>query len=88
MNITKKYDDHKDLRKHLAHWIAAWGVEPQPEWMHMFFHSLEMIPQQWYLKTELRHRTTNWDEMIEGFLLTYNYANGWECIVELFKKSL
>lgn len=44
INIAKKYDDQKDPRKYLSLWTVAWGVEPQPKLVHMFLHSLDMIP--------------------------------------------
>ena len=36
----------------------------------------------WYLETELRHDTTEWDVLKEGFLLTFNFEDGFECIDE------
>lgn len=52
----------------------------------MFFHSLDMIPQQWYLEIELCLGTTDWDEMMEGLLLTYRFAYGGECINEALQE--
>lgn len=39
-----------------------------------------MIPQNWYLETELRHGTLDWDELNEGLLLTFSFKDGWDCI--------
>ena len=76
MKITEKYDGQKYPHENLSRWTTTWGTKPQLEWVHMFFHSLDMIPQQWYLEIELCHGTTDWDEMIEALLLTYSFPNG------------
>ena len=78
--IIEKYNGKDDPHEHLSHWILAWGEEPQPECVHILFHTLDVIPQQWYLETKLRHGTKCWYEMEKGFLLTYNFTDGWDCI--------
>ncbi len=32
-------------------------------------------PHEWYLETELRYRTTKWDILREGFLLTFSFED-------------
>ena len=52
----------------------------------MFFHSLDTIPQQWYIETKLQHGTMDWHEMMEGLLLSYSLANRYECIKEALQE--
>lgn len=36
----------------------------------------------WYMEIELRHGTVEWDVMKEGFMLTFSFEDGFECIDE------
>ena len=58
----------------------AWGEEPQPKWVHIFFHTLDVVPHNWYLETELHRRNVDWAGLIEGFLLTFSFEYVWDCI--------
>jgi len=69
--ITEKYDRRDDPCMHLTRWIKDYGEEPQPEWVHLFYHTLDVIPRNWYTKVELLHDTCEWDILREGFLLTF-----------------
>ena len=31
----------------------------------------------WYIETELRHGTSEWDNLHEGFLLTFTFEDHW-----------
>jgi len=62
--------------------MKSWGEEPQPEWVHIFCHTLDMILMNWYLETELQHGTTEWDVLKEIFMLTFSFEDGFECIDE------
>lgn len=85
-HMTKKYNGKDDLREHLARWTKAWDEEPQPEWVHAFYHTLVIIPMNWYLETELHHKTTEWDVLRESFLLTFIFEDGFECIDEALQE--
>ena len=39
--------------------------------------TLDVIPMNWYTKTELRHGTIKWDILHEGFLLTFTFEDRW-----------
>lgn len=51
--ITKKYNGKDDPHYHLEKWTKAWGTETWLEWVHIFFHTLDMIPMNWYMEMEL-----------------------------------
>jgi len=57
VRVMDNCDGKDDLCKHLAKWAKAYGAEPQSEWVHLFCHTLDVIPMNWYLETELRHGT-------------------------------
>jgi len=80
--LTKKYSGKDDLREHLVRWTKAWGEEPQLEWVNIFCQTLDTIPMNWYLKTELCHRIAEWDILREFFLLTFRFEDGFVCIDE------
>ena len=56
--LTEKYSGKDDPRDHLEKCTKVWGTEPQLKWVHKFFHTLDTIPMNWYLETELHHGTT------------------------------
>src|SRR5271168_607599 len=70
--IADKYDGRNDLHTHLVKWTKAYGEETQLEWVHLFYHTLDVIPMNWYTETELHHGTSEWDILREGFLLTFS----------------
>jgi len=40
--MTDKYDRKDDPLVHLAKWAKAYGAKPQPEWVHLFWHTLDV----------------------------------------------
>jgi len=36
-------------------------IKSQPEWVHMFYHTIDVIPMNWYIEIELLHGTGEWD---------------------------
>ncbi|MDW3502992.1 hypothetical protein NQ272_27955, partial [Escherichia coli] len=36
--------------------------------VHLFYHTLDVIPRNWYIETQLQHGTGEWDILREGFL--------------------
>jgi len=81
-----KYDGRSDPHDHLAKWINGYGAEPQPEWVHLFCHTLDVIPMNWYLETELRHGMDERDILRHGFLMTFSFKDGFECIDEVLQE--
>lgn len=79
-SIAKKYTRKDDLREYLARCRKAQGEEPQPKWVHIFYHTLDMILMKWYLETELRHGTQSGMFQKESFLLTFNFEDEFEYI--------
>ena len=80
--VTEKYDGRNDLRDHLAKRTMIYGTKPQLEWVHLFCHTLDVIPMNLYLKTELCHGTTEWDVLRERFVRTFIFEDGFERIDE------
>lgn len=54
--------------------------------MHIFCHTLDIIPMNRYLEMELYHGTTEWDILRESFLLTFNFEDRFECIDEAIQE--
>jgi len=82
----EKYDGRSDLHDHLAKWTDAYGAETQLEWVHLFCHTLDVIPMNWYWETELHHGTDEWDILRQGFLMTFIFEDGFECIDEALQE--
>lgn len=48
--MTDKYDGQDDPCMHLAKWAQAYGEKPQPKWVHLSCHTLDVIPMNWYVE--------------------------------------
>jgi len=77
MQLTNKYDGRDDPRAHLAKWTKVYGEEPQPKWVHLFCHTLDIIPINWYIEMELRHGMSEWDILCKGSMLTFTFEDRW-----------
>ena len=86
MRLTEKYDGRNDPHDHLAKWTKVYITEPQTEWVHLFCHTLDIIPMNWYLETNLCHGTDEWDILREGFLMTFSFEDGFESIDEALQE--
>jgi len=84
--LTEKYDGRSDPCDHLEKWIDAYGIELQPEWVHLFCHTLDVIPMNWYLEIELYHGMEKLDILRQGFLMTFNFEDGFECVDEALQE--
>lgn len=82
IQLVDKYDGHNDPRAHLTKWTKVYGEEPQPGWVHLLCHTLDVIPINWYTKTDLCHGTSEWDILREGLLLTFMFEDHWLDIVD------
>lgn len=77
MRLAEKYDGHDDPHTHLAKWTKVYGGEPKPKWVHLFYHTLDVILMIWYTETELHHGMSEWDILRDGFLLTFTFEDCW-----------
>lgn len=80
--MSEKYDERDDQCDNLAKWTKSYGTKPQLEWVHLFFYTLDVIPMNWYLEIELYHGSREWDILMEGFLLTFSFEDGFTRIDE------
>jgi len=62
--------------------MKVYGEEPQPKWVHLFYHTLDVIPMNWYIEMELCHGTNEWDVLCDGFLLTFTFEDHWSDVVD------
>ena len=76
------YSGIEHLRIHLANRIAVWGEESQPKWVNIFIHTLENVPINWYLETELRHGTLEWATLKESVVLDFIFESGFHSVDE------
>ena len=64
--IQQKYSGESDPRSHIKNCEQNWLDIPEDEWVHLFIHTLDTIPRNWYTKTELRRVTITWPVMIDS----------------------
>lgn len=84
--LTKKYAGRNDACNHLARCSKVYGIGSQPNWVHIFCHTLHIIPTNWYLEMDLHHGTTKRDVLREWFLMTFNFGYGFESINEALQE--
>lgn len=80
VQVIYKYENKDDPCKHLAKWAKAFGAKPQLESVHLFCHTLDVISMNWYSETELRHGTGESDILCKGFIMKFNFKDGFEYI--------
>jgi len=67
---------------YLAKWMQAYGEKLQPKWVHLFCHTLDVIPVNWYIEIELHHGTSEWDILREIFMMTFIFEDKFDGIGE------
>ena len=73
--MNYRYDGQTDPRIHVEAFVKEWKHKDVDEWVHLFVHTLDTIPKNWYTKTELRRGTETWSQMIDGFHLTFGFES-------------
>ena len=71
--FQQKYTGESDPRSHIKICEQNWLDIPEDEWVHLFIHTLDAVPRNWYTETELHRGTITWPVMIDSFVLTYNF---------------
>jgi len=77
VRLINKCNGQDDLRAHLAKWTKVYLEKPQPEWVHLLCHTLNVIPMNWYIEMELCHRTCECNILCEGFKMTFTFEDRW-----------
>lgn len=55
--LAEKHDGINYPCDHLAKWTKVYGIELQRGWVHIFCHTVDIIPMNWYLETDVHHGT-------------------------------
>ena len=61
--------------EHINTCSTMWKDIPKKEWVHMFIHTLDLIPRNWYMSLELWRGTAEWDELARNFKQTFSYED-------------
>jgi hypothetical protein len=43
--------------------------------MHIFIHTLDTIPNNWYLELEMCRETIGWEEPVQRFKITFTFEH-------------
>ena len=60
---------------HMESCVQAWQHRNADEWVHLFIHTLDTTPKNWYTETKLRRGTKSWSLLIDGLLLTFGFES-------------
>jgi hypothetical protein len=60
---------------HLTQCTVTWSSVPKKEWMHLFVHTLDTIPKNWYIELEVHRGTTDWEYLTHNFKVTFNFED-------------
>jgi hypothetical protein len=74
-DTTHKYTGLSYLMEHATHCIVAWNKLPRQEWTHLFVHTLDIIPKNWYLELEMRRETADSEELTHNFKVTFSFED-------------
>ena len=72
-DMNYRYDGQTDPRIHIESCVKAWKHHNTDEWVHLFVHTLDTNPRNWYIETKLRRGTKNWSLLTDGFKLTFGF---------------
>ena len=71
--MNYRYDGKIDPKIHVETCVKAWQHRDVDEWVHLFIHTLDTTPKNWYTKTELHRGAESWYLLTEGFQLTFGF---------------
>jgi hypothetical protein len=60
---------------HLTQCTTTWSLVPKHEWTHLFVHTLDTIPKNWYIELEVCRGITDWEELTCNFKVTFSFEN-------------
>ena len=52
--VSYRYDGHTNPKEHIEACIQAWQHQSADEWVHLFIHTSDTTPRNWYIETKLR----------------------------------
>ena len=65
--VGQKYMGLMNPVNYIENYHAAWNIVPRQEWVHLFIHTLDTIPRNWYTLVKLRRGNIDWDELSNSF---------------------
>lgn len=80
-SFTEHYSGLTDPGEHLLTCGYRWSDVPREGWTHMFVHTLDVVPREWYAQLELRRETSTWETMTLRFVHTFDAWEG-ELMIE------
>ena len=70
--IVEHYSGITDPSEHILTCGYVWNELPKKVWPHMFVHTLDIIPKNWYIQLELRRETVSWEGLTSNFIHTFS----------------
>jgi hypothetical protein len=70
-----KYSGLSCPTDHVTKCIVQWRSVPRQEWTHLFVHTLDTIPKNWYIELEVHRGTGDWEELTRNFKVTFSFEN-------------
>jgi hypothetical protein len=71
----QRYDGKGKLFEHLEKCKALSRMTPPEEWPHHFIHTLEGIPENWYIDQEMHIGTTEWTTLQQNFVVNFSFEH-------------
>lgn len=59
-------------REHILTCGYIWNEVPKDVWTHMFVHTLDTIPRNWYIQLELHRETITWEALTSNSIHTFS----------------
>ena len=73
--VQQRYIGESDPRSHIQTCEQNWSDITEDEWVHWFIHTLDTVPWNWYIETELHKGMITWPLLVDSFLLTFAFES-------------
>ena len=73
--LNYRYDGQINPKAHIESCTQEWKHRSADEWVHLFIHTMDTTPRNWYTEIELHRGTESWSLLTEGFLLTFGFES-------------
>ena len=74
-DMNYRYDGQTDPRIHIESCIEAWQHRSVNKWVHIFVHTLDTTPRNWYTEAELHKHPENWSLLTNGFRIIFEFES-------------
>lgn len=73
--VSYRCDGQTHPKAHISACIQAWQDKSTDKWVHLFIHTLDTTPRNWYTEIELHRGIESWSLWTESLLVTFGFES-------------